>query len=164
MKKTLFSAGANSNSLFTINPVTGASTNIGSMGFSSGGDLAFHDDNFYLASSSSQLVRIDLANLANTAAVGSFGVSGVFGLATGDDGVLYGVAGTQIFSVNTLTGAATNPVSYAGQGMEIAYGQSFVTEAAAPPDDTVPEPSTYTLMAGALGALLYSRRRLRAVR
>jgi hypothetical protein len=93
---TLYAAGAGSLSLFTINPATGAATNLGSMGFASGGDLAFNAGEFYLASSGSQLVKIDLANLANTAAVGSFGVGGVFGLATGDNGVLYAVASTSI--------------------------------------------------------------------
>jgi len=159
---TLYAAGATSTSLHTINPATGASTNLGNMGFASGGDLAFHEGNFYLASTTSQLVRVDLGNLSNTAAVGPFGVSSVFGLATGDDGVLYGVAGMQIFSVNTATGTATNPVNYGGQGLGAAFGQSFFTESGAPPiDNVIPEPSTYALIAGAFGAALLSRRRLR---
>jgi hypothetical protein len=157
---TLYGAGANSTSLYTINPATGSSANLGSIGFSSGGDLAFHNGEFYLASSTNQLVRIDLSDLANTAAAGSFGVVNVYGLATGDDGALYGVAGTRIFSVDTATGAATNPINYAGQGLGDAFGQSFSTEAGAPPVDTViPEPSTCALIAGALAALLLTRGR-----
>ena len=77
----------------------------------------------------------------------------------GDDGVLYGVAGTRIFSVNTSTGAAANPINYAGQGLVGAFGQSFFTEAGAPPIDEVPEPSTYALMTGGLGLLLILRKR-----
>jgi hypothetical protein len=153
---TLYAAGANSTSLFTINPATGASTNLGSTGFASGGDLAFNGGDFFLASSASSLVRVDLGNLANSAAVGPFGVPSVFGLATGNDGVLYGVAGTQIFSVNTATGAATNPQSYAGQGLGTAFGQSFRTEAGAP---DIPEPATYALVAAGSGLLLLTRRR-----
>jgi hypothetical protein len=157
---TLYAAGTSSNSLFTIDPATGASTNLGNMGFASGGDLAFNGGNFYLASNTSQLVQIDLANLSNTSAVGPFGVGGVFGLATGDDGVLYGVAGTQIFSVDTATGAATNPVNYGGQGFGTAFGQSFFTEAGAPPGGDVPEPSTYALVLSASALTLLCRSRL----
>jgi hypothetical protein len=158
---TLYAAGNSSGSLYTINPATGASTSLGNMGFASGGDLAFNGSDFFLASSGGQLIRIDLGNLANSVAVGSFGVPNVFGLATGDNGVLYGVAGTQIFSVNTSTGAASNAVNYAGQGLGGAFGQSFFTESGAPPIDTVPEPSTYALMGGGLGLLLFLQRRRR---
>ena len=153
---TLYAAGSNSTALFTINPATGASKGLGDIGFASGGDLAFYEGHLYLASSSSELVQIDLPALANTAVVGPFGVPGVFGLATGDNGVLYGVAGTQIFSVDTLTGTAMNPVNYAGQGLGTAFGQSFYTEAGAP--TAVPEPSLWALVFGAISMLLIVHR------
>ena len=155
---TLYAAGTSGTSLFTINPASGATTNLGNMGFASGGDLAFHDGNFYLASTSNQLVLIDLGNLSNTAAVGPFGVSNVFGLATGDDNVLYGVAGTQIFTVDTTTGAATNPVDYSGQGLSTAFGQSFFTESGAPPPDAVPVPATLALLGVGVSMLAFARR------
>ena len=101
---TLYAAGFQSTSLFTINPATGVGTSLGSVGSTSGGDLAFNGGNLFLATGTSQLLRIDLSNLANSALVGSFGVSDVFGLATGDNGVLYAVAGTQVFTVDTTTG------------------------------------------------------------
>ena len=126
---TLYAAGFGSQSLFTINPATGAGTNLGNISASSGGDLAFNGGNLFLATSTNALLSINLANLATSAVVGPFGVSGVFGLATGDDGVLYAVAGTQIFTVNTATGAATNPINDFGQGLGGANGQSFFTEA-----------------------------------
>jgi hypothetical protein len=142
---TLYGAGNGTTALFTINPTTGASTSLGNMGFASGGDLAFNGGNFYLASSQSTLVEIDLANLSSTSAVGSFGVANMFGLATGDDGTLYGVANTSVYTINTGTGAATNPVSFAGQGLGQAFGQSFFTEAGA-----VPEPGALALISLAL--------------
>ena len=65
--------------------------------FFAGGDLAFHNDHLYMASLSNKLVDIDLDNLSNTVAIGSFAVSGVFGLATGNDNNLYAVANTSVF-------------------------------------------------------------------
>jgi hypothetical protein len=149
---TLYAAGFQSTSLFTINPATGAGTSLGSISATSGGDLAFNGGNLFLATGTSQLLRIDLANLAASAVVGPFGVSNVFGLATGDDGVLYAVAGTQVFTVDTATGAATNPVNYAGQGLGSANGQSFFTEsgAPAPAPNPVPEPATLLLLGSTL--------------
>jgi len=154
---TLYGAGNTTTSLFTINPATGASTNLGNMGFASGGDLAFNGGDFYLASAQNSLVKIDLANLANTSVVGSFGVANMFGLATGDDGTLYGVAGTSVYTINTTTGAATNPVSFAGQGLGQAFGQSFFTEAGA----AVPEPGALALISLALALFGVTHVRLR---
>ena len=156
---TLYGAGGSTN-LFTINPVTGASSVVGNMGFASGGDLAFNGGNFYLASSSSQLVQVNTATGAGTL-IGNFGVGSVFGLATGDDGILRAVAGTNVYTVNTATGAATNPVNYAGTALGQAFGQSFVTEAGAP--DPVPEPSALVLLSLGTAAAGWARRR-RSVR
>jgi hypothetical protein len=157
---TLYAAGFLSTSLFTINPANGATTNLGNMGFASGGDLAFNAGNFYLANTASQLVRIDLTNLAATALVGSFGVDSVFGLATGDNGVLYAVAGTTVYTVDTTTGAATNPVSFASQGLGQAFGQSFRTEAGG---GQVPEPTTLALLSLVAFGVAFARTRRRPV-
>jgi len=53
------------------------------------------------------------------------------GMASGDDGILYGLSGTSIFSVNTGTGVGTLVSDYNGQGIGDAYGTSFYTEAGA---------------------------------
>jgi PEP-CTERM motif-containing protein len=158
---TLYAAGS-LQSLFTINPATGAGTSLGSIPASSGGDLAFNGGELFLATSANQLLHIDLANLAASAFVGPFGVSGVFGLATGDNGVLYAVAGTNVYTVNTTTGAATNPVDFGGHGLFSANGQSFFTEAGAPVPTPVPEPATLLLLGSTLtgiGLAAWRRRR-----
>ncbi len=156
---TLYAAGGTPN-LYTLNTGTGASTNLGATGFASGGDLAFFNGQLYLANASSDLVHIDLANLANSSLIGDFGFASVFGLATGDNNVLYGVGGTQIFTVDVSTGAGSNAVNYAGQGLGQAFGQSFYTESGAPPP--VPEPATLVLLGSAVVSWsAYHRRRRR---
>ncbi len=168
---TLYSAGFRSNSLFSINPNSGQTTDLGRIGFASGGDLAFQNDNFFMASTSNELVKIDLANLSNTSTVGTFGVNGVFGLATDEADVLYAVAGTSIYTVNTATGAAFNPVVFFGKGLSSANGQSFFTESGAggpiappgPIDPTsVPEPGMIGLLslAAMYGLFLHRSKRL----
>lgn len=151
---TLYGAGSNGN-LYNLDTTSGLGSSLGSMGFASGGDLAFNGSSFYMASSGGQLIDIDLSDLSNTAAVGNFGVSSMFGLATGDDGNLYGVAGTSIYSINLTNGAATSPVSFSGQGIGQAFGQSFFAESGAV---EVPEPGTMMLFATGLLGLAIRRK------
>ncbi len=155
---TLYSAGYMSTSLYTIDVNNGATTNLGSMGFFAGGDLAFHNGHLYMASLSNKLVDIDLDDLSNTVAIGSFAVSGVFGLATGSDNNLYAVANTAVFSVNTATGGVIDLVSFAKQGLGQAFGlTSFI------PDEIViaaeiTEPTTIMLLlSGLLGFRRFSK-------
>jgi hypothetical protein len=60
-------------------------------------------------------------------------VSNVLGLATGGDNVLYAVANTTIYTVDT-NGLATNPVNFGRSDLGSAGGQSFISEAAVIPN------------------------------
>lgn len=146
---TLYMATDN---LYTLNPSTGAATEVGSIGYTSGGDLAFVNGTLYLATASDQLVKVNTQTGAGTL-VGNLGVPEMYGLATPGNGVLYGVASTSVYYINTDTGAATLDVSYAGQGLGQAGGESFITEAL-PPGTTATAPEPYTWTLAATGLLL----------
>jgi len=126
---TLYAAGNATTLLYTINPSTGAASPVGNIGFASAGDLAFNSGQLFMTSTDNQLIQIDLTNGAAGTAIGPLGFENVFGLATGDDGVLYGVSGTQLLSVNISTAAGTLVCDYSGQGLGPAYGAAFITEA-----------------------------------
>lgn len=141
---TLYGAGNTSADLYQINISSGAATALGNIGFNSAGDLAFVDGKLYLSSTTNRLIHINLTGTVSGTDVGDIGFGNVFGLATPDNEALYGVSGTQVLLVDVANGAGTLVSDYGGQGLGIAYGSSFITEA-------VPEPSSM-LLAG-LGAL-----------
>lgn len=148
---TLYAAGAQSTSLYSINTATGAATALGDVGALSAGDLAFFGGELYLSSASDELIHIDLAPVSGTP-VGPFGeFHNVFGMARGDDGVLYGVAGTDVFSIDVATGQGTLVVDYGGDALRGASGTAFVLEA--------PEPGTAVLLLAAASIGLRRRRR-----
>jgi hypothetical protein len=150
---TLYAAGNYLTLLYTINTNTGLATAIGDIGFHSAGDLAFLGNDLYLTSTTDHLIRIGLGGTLNVTDVGPLGVSSVLGLARGDDGIMYGMAGRQILTINTSTGQATFLRNYNFDNLGVAYGASFISEA-------TPEPSTISMLCiGAVGVLIYVRRR-----
>jgi hypothetical protein len=132
---TLYAAGSTTTNLYSLNTSSGAGSILGNMGFGSAGDLAFVGSDLFLSSTTGSLVEVILSDLASSSAVGPFGVSGVFGIATDETSTLFAVAGTTIYTVNPATGSATGGVSFAGQGLGTAFGQSFFAESGADPDD-----------------------------
>jgi len=159
---TLYAASNLSQSLFTINTSNGQTTSLGSimtinsgMSVYSAGDLAFNGGSLYLSTTANRLVRINLDKLYESEAMGPLGYSNVFGLATADNGLLYGVSGYNVFSVNTATGADTFVTAYSGDGLSGANGTAFITEAGA----AVPLPPSFFLLGPGLAGIAWARRR-----
>lgn len=149
----LFAAGGTT--LYSVNPATGAATATGAIPASSAGDLEFYSGSLYMSTTTNILYRInDVQNPVNGVFEGPFGFSSVLGLAAGDDGVLYGVAGTQVFSINVGNGAGTLRANYSGGLLSNAQGATAL----------VPAPSAglllATAVAGVFGHRIRQRRRL----
>lgn len=140
---TLYAGGSNTRGLYTINPNTASSSLIGDTGFNMSGDLAFHNEKLYGASynpnssdslATDYLLEINASTGAGTL-IGSIGPTSVFGLASADNGILYGVAGTDILSIDTATGLGTSVFNYNGSGLGNVWGATSKISSPSPPDD-----------------------------
>lgn len=144
--------GAN-DALYAIDPVTGFASALGNGGtsYASAGDLAFIGAQLFLSSTSypqDDLVQLDTATGAGTV-VGQMGTSNMYGLASSDHLTLYGVAGTEVFTIDPSSGLGTVLGSYGDQGLGTAFGTAFLYESA----PAIPEPSSYLLAIAGLGLL-----------
>ncbi len=151
---TLYAA---SDALYSLDVGTGAASRIGNGGaaYQSSGDLAFVGGDMYLSSAgiSDSLMRVDAATGVATL-IGDLGFNAVYGLATDLENNLWGLSGTSILSINTLTGAASFVLDYAGSGLGQAWGSAFFER-----PGTVPEPSALLMMSAGLLGLGYMRKR-----
>lgn len=154
---TLYMAGS---TLYTVNTLTGATTAIGSIGFQSGGDLAFIGGDLFMASSGNQLIEVDVLTGSGTL-VGNLGVSSMFGLATPDNLNLYGVAGQSVYLVDTTSGAAALQSTFSPTLSGGAFGLAFLSEAGGGGGGNVAEPGTLALISLALLGIVGGRRRSR---
>jgi hypothetical protein len=161
---SLWAAGDDDENLYNLNSTNGASTSVGTVGFSSAGDLAFVNGTLYEAAldpdggSNNILVKITLSPTVTGTEVGSFGVPNVYGLASDNNGVLYALSGTEVYTVNLSTAALTPLLNYAGSGLGDANGEAFADESGGatptPPGPTgVPLPPALWSTVSMLGAL-----------
>jgi hypothetical protein len=131
----LYGAGSLAQGLYYVDSNTGVATQFAQTVFFCASDLAFNNGELYFTSLGNQLIEVDPGTL-QAAAVGDIGFDNVTGLVTGSNGVLYGVSGTKIFSVNTMTGAGTFVFDYGnvpdnqGNYIAAATGTTSMTEAA----------------------------------
>jgi hypothetical protein len=138
--------------LWSINVSTGQATSIGSIqDYNSSGDLAFVNGLLFLTSAGSggdSLFEIDPLT-GDSSLVGPIHYSAVYGLASPDNINLYGVASTQLLSIDTSTGAGRLLLDYGSQGVTNANGAAFYSESGA----AVPEPASLFLLGSGLGVI-----------
>ncbi len=110
----------------------------------SAGDLAFSGSTLLLSGTNAS-GGDSLVNVSSHSVVGAFspGENAVFGLAN-DGTTTYAVDGTEIFIVNTATGALTPLFNYGGlSALGAANGTAFIAEG---PSGAIPEPSTWAML------------------
>lgn len=155
---TLYAAGNSDTKIYTINTATGAATALsGSTGVYSAGDLAFNNGNLYESDTNGDLDKINLSPTVSETVVGSFDITNadqMYGLATGTDGVLYGVDGTAVYTISTATGKA-NLLSNFGTEVICKDGAQVYGATAAFSLPPVPEPASLAFLAVGGLALLY---------
>ena len=122
---TLYAAGFSSQSLFTIDPETGQSTDVGTTGFESSGDLAFHRGQLYLSAVDGQFVSIDLDDNAAGTLINEFESTEVFGLES-VDGKLFGIDGNTLFEIAPRTGEVVAELEFSAEGFAQTFGASFI--------------------------------------
>ncbi len=138
---TLYGSGGAG--LYTINTSTGAAALVGNSGLPSGfvsaGDLAFLNGNLYESVTDGSVSDLALINPTSGAGqlVGTIVADpNVLGLATGSNGTLYGVDGTNLYTISPTTGSGTLVGSYSNPNLEDAAGAASQIEAVTTPPVT----------------------------
>jgi hypothetical protein len=131
----LYGAGRGSTRIYEIDPDTGAATALGDVGFKSVGDLAFNGGELFLTATEGRLVRIDQSNWKGSVVGDTIGFVRVMGLATAEDGVLYGVSDRNIIAIDTTTGRGSLMSTYS-ESLGKGFGTAFLFEAVMPPHIT----------------------------
>jgi len=133
----LLGASAKDNTLFTINPATAAAMATGATqpGVSAG-DLTMAGGVLYASEVDPTNGADMLVNATTGTKIADFTAAGgalanVFGLAT-TGGLVYAVAGTQVYVVNLSTAALTAQGNWAGSGLGQAFGEAAAFGASGP--------------------------------
>jgi hypothetical protein len=127
--------GMQNTNLVSINPVNAEATVIGNTGFQTAGDLVFFNNNLYLASTTNQLVLVDIGNPSNSQAVGD--IPATYGLATvyvteGNGNGAYhmygtGAANLNVYEINVSNGFTSNTTTMPSFGSGGASGTDGAT-------------------------------------
>ncbi len=118
---TIYAAGYGSTWLYTLDPNSARATPFRDIGRLAWGDLALRNGMLYLTAWPNDLVRLDLAGTGPATLVGSFNLSNLYGM-DALDGVLYGAAGTVLYTIDPNTVQPTRVCDYTGQGLGAAWG------------------------------------------
>ncbi len=124
----LYAASSSTQQLYQINVTTGQATALaGTLPAASSGDLALDAGQFYMSDTNGNLEKLTISGgQVSSSVLFSLGNTSVFGLAPGLNGLLYGVAGTQILTIDPSTGSVTPTLNYSGQGLVGANGMTDI--------------------------------------
>lgn len=159
----LLASSNSTNEVYSLSPAApGSSTDYAPSPGGSAGDLAFGPGGLYEAIVDPHTGVDALANINTDSIVGDFtgGLTSLFGLAY-VDGVMYGIGGTEIYSVDLATAGLTPLFDYSGHGLLGANGAAVLGEA-------VPEPSSLAVLLAGFGliggAMYFGRRKVGAAK
>jgi hypothetical protein len=132
----LYAALSATQQLYAVNTTTGLATELtGTLPAAASGDLVFADGALYINDANGNLDRLTITGSQVTATVAfSLTQSGITGLAPGLNGIIYGVAGSQLQIIDPSTGTITPALSYSGQGLGSARGMTEMVGQPAPRD------------------------------
>jgi hypothetical protein len=145
----LLASSSTTNLIYSVSPgAPGSATNYALSPYISAGDLAFANGVLYESIVDPGTGNDALANINTDSIIGDFSgdLTNLYGLAY-SNGVMYGIGGTEIYSVNLATAGLTPLFNYSASGLGAANGAAVLGEAA------VPEPSSLLMLIPGLGMI-----------
>jgi len=134
--------------VYSVSPgAPGSATNYAPSPGVSAGDLAFGPGGLFESVIDPSNGFDALADINTDTIIGDFtgDLTALFGL-TYSNGVMYGIDGTEVYSVDVATAGLTPLFNYSGSGLGAANGAAVLGEA-------VPEPSSLPLLLAGLGLI-----------
>ena len=127
---TLVAAGFNTSDLFEVNIETAGLTSLGNIGAASAGDLAVHEGELLMSTTSGQLIAINVgldASATTTTTLGSVS-STTYGLASQGENDLFSSINTSLFALNEDSASTELVANFAEHGISRIYGLSAYNE------------------------------------